>query len=60
MWKEVPLSKYHIYLDEIEAMHEIKVKSSSNCDIRASPVANPATVLFFLFYRQLVARCSCS
>jgi hypothetical protein len=59
MWNEYPLYKYHTDPNALESMHAIKVKSSSNCETRASPVADPTTLLFFFFCGQLVVRCPC-
>lgn len=47
MWNETPEFKYHTLPIIVLAMHEIRVKSSLNCESKDSPTT---PLVFFLQY----------
>ena len=48
MWNNAPESKYHMLPITMLDMHAIRVKSRSNCEAKASPVA-PLKVFLLTF-----------
>ena len=55
IWKDAPISKYHLDPNSLDTMHVINENSNSNCEAKALPAIDPEAFLFFFFCGQLVA-----